>query len=120
MDAITEMFGEVISSYSRAQAIEDGVLIDVSDTKAATLFKFPCAITSSLARALQRGAGSKPETFNARLWDVFYMSKYGASTPASDTFFTVKVGARNLKLWGNCGPGDEGEPVITVGFPEDR
>jgi type I site-specific restriction endonuclease len=29
---LQDVFGPVISSYSRAQAIEDGILVDVSET----------------------------------------------------------------------------------------
>ena len=112
---------EVISSYSREQAIEDGVLHDVSDSEAAKLFKYPAAITCALSGALSRGAGNEAATFNARLWDVFYMMQTKARTCSdSDVFFSVKVGSRVLKLWGNCGPGDDAAPVITIGFPEDR
>jgi len=32
MSSMTEFFGEPISVYTREQAIEDGVLIDVTDT----------------------------------------------------------------------------------------
>ncbi len=100
MDAteqMTEMFGEIISSYTRAQAIEDGVLIDVSDTEAAKLFKHPCAITSSLFGELVRGAGSKQEIFNARLHDVLWMMQVaGRREGGSDIFFKVKVGRLNL------------------------
>ena len=40
---IDELFGEVISSYSRAQAIDEGVLVDVSQSSEAKEcgFKFP-------------------------------------------------------------------------------
>ncbi len=118
---MTDLFGEEISSYSRAQAIEDGVLIDVSDTKAADLFKHPVAITTALHAAISRGAGSDPETYNARLFDVIHMMTLkGRASAESDLFFRVKVGVCNLDLWGNCGPGDDMEPVITVGYPTDR
>ena len=121
MATMTEMYGEVISSYSRAQAIEDGVLIDVSDTKAADLFRHPVAITTALHIAIARGAGSEPETYNARLFDVIHMMTLkGRAANTSDLFFRVKVGVCNLDLWGTCGPGDDAEPVITVGFPSDR
>lgn len=117
----TEIFGEVISRYTREQAVSDGVLLDVSDSEAARLFKYPAAITSALASALSRGAGNEAASFNARLWDVFYMMQIKARTSRdSDVFFRVTVGSRVLALWGNCGPGDDGAPVITVGFPEDR
>lgn len=114
-----ELYGGVISSYSRAQAIEDGVLIDVSDTKAAGLYKHPVAITTALHAAISKGAGKDVGTYDARLWDVLYLM-IGRAGADPDVFFRVKVGARNLDLWGNCGPGDDASPVITVGFPSDR
>ena len=43
-----ELFGEVISSYSRAQAIEDGVLVDVSSVARAAGIKFPVAMTRTV------------------------------------------------------------------------
>ncbi len=47
---LEEFFGEVISSYSRAQAIDDGVLVDLSglfpsDTR---LYKWPVACTAAV------------------------------------------------------------------------
>ena len=44
---LTDIFGPVISSYSRAQAIEDGVLIDVSEMAREAGFKHPVALTSA-------------------------------------------------------------------------
>ena len=41
-------FGNVIYSYTRAQAIADGVLIDVTDEAKAHGFKVPVAITDHL------------------------------------------------------------------------
>lgn len=115
-------FGKIISSYTREQAIEDRVLIDVSESEAASLFKFPAAITMALHSALKVGEGMDLDTYNARLYDVFYMMlvKARRRDPGSDVFFRVKIGRKTLALWGNCGPGDDTEPVITVGFPEDR
>ena len=120
MTTMTEIYGEVISSYSRAQAIEDGVLVDVSEINdAAKLFKFPVAITTAVHAAVARGAGKSAETYKARLFDVLHMAILAAKADP-DVFFRVKVGARNLDLWGNCGPGDDASPVITIGFPSDR
>ena len=39
---------EVISSYSRAQAIEDGVLVDVSTVAKEAGIKFPVAMTAAV------------------------------------------------------------------------
>ena len=41
-------FGEVISTYSRAQAIEDGVLIDAGSMASEAGFKWPVALTSAV------------------------------------------------------------------------
>jgi hypothetical protein len=122
-ESLTDIFGPVISSYSRAQAIEDGVLVEMPPERfdGADLFRFPVAFTAALESAIARGQGSDPDTYRARVWDVCYMATVavkGAS--ASDVFFKVIVGSRTLSLWGNCGPGDDGAAVMTFGFPEDR
>lgn len=109
---------EVISVYTRAQAIADGVLVDMSETRAAEPFKFPVAFTAALVSDLRRGQGSDPETFEARAWDVSYMATRGRMD-GSDAYFRVKVGRQTLSLRANCGPGDDAEPVITIGYPED-
>ena len=117
------IFGEVIDRYTRAEAHADGLLIDVSDTEAAKLYRFPVSITVALAHALRRGAGKEPATFNARLWDFCYMGTIAAKVsrePGADVFYKVRVGRSNLKVWANCGPGDDAAPVMTFGFPEDR
>ena len=38
----------VIYSYTRAQAIEDGVLVDVTEQAKATGFKLPTVVTDNL------------------------------------------------------------------------
>ena len=48
MNSLTEIFGEPISTYTRAEAIEDGVLVDVSETAAEAGITFPVAITRRL------------------------------------------------------------------------
>ncbi len=41
----SDVFGEVISSYSRAQAIEDGVLVDISGLAREAGFRYPVAVS---------------------------------------------------------------------------
>ena len=45
---------DLIHSYTRAQAIEDGVLVDVSDVATEAGFKLPVAITRAAWAQLQR------------------------------------------------------------------
>lgn len=113
------VFGEVISTYTRAQAIEDGVLIDVTGQKGAEYFKVPCVLTASVHAAIACGQGKDADTYQARLWDVCYMSKFGRKIGDSVILYRVKVGRSMLTLRAECGPGDNAEPVMTIGFPED-
>jgi len=46
-DSVTELFGEVVSSYSRARALEDGVLVDAGAMAQEAGFKWPVAITAA-------------------------------------------------------------------------
>ena len=50
-DGSESVFGEVIFSYTRAQAIEGGVLIDVTPTALEAGFRFPVAATAALRRS---------------------------------------------------------------------
>ncbi|MCX6698305.1 MAG: hypothetical protein NTV68_00020, partial [Methanomicrobiales archaeon] len=43
-----DVFGEVIFRYTRAQAIEDGVLIDVTVTAKEIGIKYPVALTTAV------------------------------------------------------------------------
>ena len=43
--SLEDVFGPVVASYSRAQAIEDGVLIDVTAMAREAGFKWPVALT---------------------------------------------------------------------------
>jgi hypothetical protein len=45
MNSMTEIFGEPICGYSRAQAIEDGELVDVSQLVTPCPFKYPVAMS---------------------------------------------------------------------------
>ena len=46
-DPLTEFFGEVISAYSRGQALEDGVLVDAGSMAKEAGFRWPVAITAA-------------------------------------------------------------------------
>ena len=105
---------EIISRYSRAQAIEDGVLVEIPTEK--TMFKWPVAFTVALWAEVKRQ--SDPDAW---IWDVCWMSLvYSKRQRGADTFFPCILGRKTHHLWANAGPGDNGEPVITIGYPEDR
>jgi hypothetical protein len=125
MKEAEEIFGEAISVYTRDQAHEDGILVDLSKLEGAKLFKHPVSFTSNLYNRLMKGEGTKPNVLDARVWDVCWMSimavkAQGRDSGTEDVFFKVIVGKETLALWANCGPADDGSPCITIGFPEDR
>ena len=125
---------EVISSYSRAQAIEDGVLVDLSDPAgdlAALVseagIKFPVAMTAAAFAATIGLTEDLPagQNVEGRAWDVLMCLRIAIQQSASKATdrvdFRVGVwdGKRQLPvaLYALVGPGDQGEPVITIMLP---
>jgi len=118
---------EVISTYTRTQAIEDGVLIDVTDAAKCAGIKYPVAVTQNLwsswietpeeLKGLQDTSG--------RLWDVLWMFSIAARKATDDRltfsvlFQTKERKMEKVQLNAVCGPGDNGEPVITIMLPGD-
>lgn len=136
-----EIFGECISSYTRKQAIEDGVLIDVSQTADEAGFKWPVAVTSAVHDRYIMVPDELVDQQNAggRLWDILWMLWVTIRTgkisgdqgefkllvrfPASaewqenETEQDEDPGLRRVTLKSESGPGDDGEPVITIMLP---
>jgi hypothetical protein len=121
--SMEELFGEVISRYSREQAIEDGVLVDVSETGREAGITFPLALTAAVwGRYVVVPEGVRLQDEAGRLWDIVWMLsvaiKRGRLTGDVGTFeMVVRNDNRNPKpvtLKAVCGPGDEAEPTITV------
>ena len=126
----TDPFGPVISTYSRAQAIEDGVLIEAGDMAKEAGFKWPVAFTiAAWVGCVQwRDEDNRDQVYqdqSGRLWDVLYMAWYAIKThpqPSNPLLFelyrvpndgqSTKARLTTLKLI--VGPGDHAEPVITL------
>lgn len=120
---------DVISTYSRQQAIEDGVLVDLMQPETADLvreagFKHPMAMTATafaetvalIGRELPPGQDLK-----GRLWDILWMLRLAIRRqpkPDDRVHFQVRVrqgrALRLIRLWSHCGPGDDAEPVLTI------
>jgi Family of unknown function (DUF6573) len=67
----------VIFSYTRAQAIADGVLVDVSELAKEAGFRFPVAVTTGVwaeCVAVPDGVAGQDET--GRLWDVLNVLRF--------------------------------------------
>ena len=128
-------FGEVISTYTRAQAIEDGVLIDAGSMASEAGFKWPVALTSAVwadcvAWTEDDSEQQVHQDQSGRLWDVVYMASHAIRTSKDSgdrLLFQLYRVARDghsteaelvtQKLI--VGPGDTGEPVITILLPHE-
>ncbi len=117
----------VIHCYTRADAIEDGVLIDVTKTAQEAGFRIPVALTAAVWGkfvAVPKGIAHQDES--GQLWDVLWMLRFRISQVADQNVVTFVVHVQNddgparpKLLKAICGPGDEGEPVITVMGPDE-
>lgn len=120
---------DLIHRYNRADAIRDGVLIDVSETAGEAGFRFPVALTRAVWEqcvSVPPGVVCQDET--GRLWDVLWMLRLAItrSDGGSELRFALHVRNDNrdgipplVKLKAICGPGDDAEPVLTVMLPEE-
>jgi len=115
-------FGEVIFSYSRKQAIEDGVLVDVSDWASPREmmggFTIPVAMTAAVWALVEAPEKSHEDT-RGRAHDVLWMAQLAArrNLDTDRTAFTVLINGKEADLVLHVGPGDDGEPVATIMLP---
>jgi hypothetical protein len=120
---------ELISAYSRAEALADGVLVDVTKTAREAGFLYPVALTRAaweLCVALSPAAKRAGTYERGRLWDVIWMMRWavGRSSGGPAIAFellcvTTSVRPSRVALRSVVGPGDGGEPVVTVMLPEE-
>jgi hypothetical protein len=119
---------DVIDAYTRKQAIEDGVLIDVTETAKEAGIRFPVAVTigvwSKCIKVPETLKGLQDE--QGRLWDVVWMMRiaiHGAKKTDTVNYKLLVTGEDKkqhlVTLKAICGPGDNYEPVITIMLPEE-
>lgn len=120
----------LIYSYTRAQAIEDGVLIDVSEQAKAIGFKVNTCVTDHLYGDYlvpPDGLEGEGQSIEGRLQDVLFRTLIAASTMGNSNrvefivLFLMKPGEwEKVHILAMMGPGDRHEPVLTIMLPEDE
>jgi hypothetical protein len=125
------MFGpkDLIHSYTRAQAIADGVLVDVSPAAREAGIKYPTALTRAVwEKCVKVPPGVVCQDESGRLWDIVWMLAGAARGGAGGPLVRFALHVRNdnlertpplVQLKAICGPGDRGEPVVTIMMPEE-
>ncbi len=122
-----DIFGKTIHAYTRAMALADGNLIDVSATAAEVGWRWPVAITAPLWSVIETIPRKHTyQSAEGRLWDVVWMAAQavkrsrGGDRLAFDLIlFREGVARKYVRLIAHVGPGDDPAPVVTIGFPED-
>lgn len=117
-----------IHTYTRKQALADGVLVDAGERYPRMLgFKVPVAFTAAAwADAIVREGKEDLQSEEGRVWDVlcFLLAavrttssvgpelRFEASRPSDRT-------CGRIKLKAVIGPDDEGSPCLTIMLPDE-
>lgn len=123
---LSDLFGEIISTYTRAQALADGALVDVSKEAAKVGFKIPVAVTNTVWGLYNFSTENEEhQTPFTSLWalklaiiekgydqnELEYELKFPSSYKEGNS------SSSSISLKALLHAGDEGEPVITIMMP---
>ena len=108
---------DLICSYTRAEALADGVLIDVSERAQRAGIQYPTACTAGVWSLIECLPANDTDTLAGvvaavRLAEV--LTAMRAAIRAARGTDRVAFQALGAALWAQCGPGDTAAPVITV------
>ena len=117
-------------AYTRAQAVADGVQVDVTKTAQEAGIKFPVFLTRAVFEAcvaIPPDVAGQDEA--GRLWDVVWMLRFAILRSHGHTDrLPIALYVRNdnhraklVKLIATCGPldMDDPQPAITVMLPDE-
>ena len=114
----------VIHRYTRAQAIDDGVLVDLSGWARETGFVIPVACTVAVWNQFVEpppGTQQLGQSERGRAHDLLFMlhTAIRAGQGGDRLLFSVRFLQSNhrstiVQLKAICGPGDDGEPTLTI------
>jgi len=115
-------FGETIYSYSRAQAIEDGVLVDLSQANSIRQhWKHPFACTSAVWAIIENALKFPGQDVSGICHDISTMAKLAISSSRNPQLvrFNVFIAGQTHALKLHVGPGDTAAPVLTLMLPSE-
>ena len=120
---------ELISVYTRQNAIDDQVLFDITDAARTSGFKIPIAATAAVYAYIDPSpeliaAGHSLAERTRLLLDVLYFAAAvypDRSEVHFKVFFILSPGCppEPVPLKALCHPGDDGEPVLTILLPNE-
>lgn len=134
LEDLTVFFGKPVSVYTRAQAIADGTLIDVSAEAKDAGFKVPVAVTAAawaevVAWSDEDSVRQIHQDERGRLHDLLWVAvnlarHHSASNRMPFQHYRVARGGKRVRrtpiaLVMSIGPGDNAEPVVTFMLQSD-
>ena len=114
------LFGETIYSYSRAQAIEDGVLVDLNHVDSIRQhWKHPFACTSTVWGIIEDALQRPDQDSYGICHDISTMAKLAirSARDADQILFTVIITGKKHAMKLHIGPGDTAAAVLTLMLP---
>ena len=118
----------IIIAYTRAQALSDGVLVDLNQyiPIAESGYKYPVACTETVFNLITKAVNNPNwgNDYEGIVYDILNMSRLGVVRRwETGQEFRVMITGAGSKRWYNlkieCHPGDNAEPVLTIMFPEE-
>lgn len=118
--------GDFLDSYTRSEAIEDGVLTDISELAKEQGFIYPVAISAGIALLVEEAVSKGRKDWKGVVWDILSILRFrcrGNTTNRCD--FDVMIHSKYIgkdkltKMYSLVGPGDDMNPVITIMLPEE-
>lgn len=128
----SDVFGEVIYSYTRKQAIEDGHQVLLTEKYAELAcdagWKYPVYLTRSVWDLMEQSVASKQDgDMTGVLWNILVMARFGDDIANDTRAFKMMISGcydkkRLREIYLQVGPTDidDPAPAITIMLPEDR
>jgi len=125
-----EFWGEPLFSYSRRDALEDGVLVDVTELGREAGFRLPLAVTREMWDSLvvpDELARQMGQSEQGRIWDILQVLRITIQQADSQQqiCFSVSFAVQGREpvtftLKAVCGPDDDNIPCITLMLPHEN
>jgi hypothetical protein len=123
-----DLFGDEVFRYTRADALQDGILLDITDTaRICGRVVVPAAMTIGLWQHVAGGEAFAPA--DERVKDVCYALAFASvglipsqrfEGPQSETMlYGFEMQGRSIEVKAVAHPGDNWEPVLTLMLPTE-
>lgn len=120
----------IIYQYTRAQALDDGVLVDLTDWARETGFRIPVACTHAVWHDYVQppdGTEAVGQSARGRAHDLLWMLYVAIRREPQSSqrlryeviFLNARLDHETVQIDAVCGPGDQGEPVLTIMLPHE-